>query len=101
MVTTSIFLFNEIKTTNFYLNNTWFNKRLSIPLYITVKGLRMGNKDTNEDLMNNQQYIKRIKGACSFLKLKTNKYLHFGRDTGSAMLELEGIHQDDINTLGN
>ena len=36
-----------------------------------------------------------------FLKLKTNKYLHFGRDTGSAMLELEEIHQDDINALGN
>ena len=70
-------------------------------LYVTAKGSRMGNTDINEDLMTDRQYIKRIKRACSFLKLKTNKNLHFGRDTGSAMLELEGIHQDDINTLGN
>ena len=47
------------------------------------------------------QYTKRIRGACNSLNLQTNKYLHFGRETGSALLEMNNVHQDDNNVLGN
>ena len=51
--------------------------------------------------MSGRSYIKRIKKACSKLNIQTKKYLHFGRETGSALLEMEEVHQDDINAIGN
>ena len=95
------FLANAIKTINFRLSNTWFNKKLLIPMYINVKASRSGNNDIHEDRMTDRQYTKRIRGACNSLNLQTNKYLHFGRETGSALLEIEEVHQDDINALRN
>ena len=95
------FLDNAIKTINFRLSNTWFNKKLLIPMYINVKASRSGNNDIHEDRMTDRQYTKRIRGACNSLNLQTNKYLHFGRETGSALLEIEEVHQDDINALRN
>ena len=61
----------------------------------------MGNNDVNENIMIDRQYIKIIKRACIFRELKTNKYLHYGRETKLAMLEMEETHQDNINALGN
>ena len=70
-------------------------------MYVQVKVSRDGNNDNSEDRMPNRSYTKRIRDACSKFKLQTNKYLHFGRETGSALLEMEEVHQDEINALGN
>ena len=90
-----------METINFRLNQTWFNKKILIPLNVKIKVSRDGNNDNSEDRMSNRSYTKRIRDACSRLKLQTNKYLHFGRETGSALLEMEEVHQDDINAIGN
>ena len=39
-----------METTNVCLSITWFNKKILIPLYVIVKGSRIGNKDINDDL---------------------------------------------------
>ena len=46
----------------------------------------MGNNDIKEYTTTDRQYINRIKKVCGKLKLKKNKYLYFGRDTGSATI---------------
>ena len=55
-------------------------------MYVTVKGAKMGNNDIKEYTTTDRQYTNRIKKVCGKLKLKKNKYLYFGRDTGSATI---------------
>ena len=95
------FLSNEMETINFRLSKSWFDKKILIPLYTTVKASRVGNNDIYEDEMTDRQYTKRIRRDYNGLKLQTYKYLHFGRETGSALLGMEEVHQNDINALGN
>ena len=95
------FLSTEMETINFRLNDSWFNKKLLIPLYANLKVSRDGNVDNSEDRMSDRSYTKRIKKACSKLNLQSKKHLHFGRDTGSALMEMEECDQDGINAIGN
>ena len=101
VITSPLLLFNEMKLTDFCLNNTWFNKKLLILLYTEIKVSRVGNKDNTDDKMTERQCIKRIKRACKNLQLDTNKYLHLGRHIGSAILEMEEVGREDIYAISN
>ena len=101
VITSPLLLFNEMKLTDFCLNNTWFNKKLLILLYTEIKLSRVGNKDNTDDKMSERQCIKKIKRACKNLQLDTNTYLHLGRHIGSAILEMEKVSREDIYAISN
>ena len=57
--------------------------------------------ETNTKLFDSATYGKAIKGACEQLSIKTNHFIHIGRDLGPKELEIMSeANADDIKNIG-
>ena len=77
------------ETIDFRTNESWYN----MPLLLN-------SRDASKPLTN-KSYYKKIKKVCDFLKIPSSHYVHFGREVGAKILELEELESKEIEGLGN
>ena len=51
--------------------------------------------------MTNSQFTKKIKAACKHCSINSKSWLHFGRKTAPALMDLEEVGEMDKRALGN
>ena len=51
--------------------------------------------------MTNTQFTKKIKAACKHAGINSKSWLHFGRKTAPALMDMEEVSELDKRALGN